>query len=46
MDKVLNTTQSLIWATIEKIGKQSLQFILGIIIARLLVPDDYGIIGM
>lgn len=27
-------------------GKQSLQFLLGIIIARLLVPDDYGTIGM
>ena len=46
MDKVLNTTQSLIWASIEKIGKQTLQFILGIIIARLLIPEDYGIIGM
>ncbi len=46
MEKVINTTQSIIWATIEKIGKQSLQFILGIIIARLLVPNDYGIIGM
>ena len=37
---------SLIWTTIEKIGKQTLQFILGIIIARLLLPSDYGIIGM
>ena len=36
----------IIWTTIEKIGKQFLQFILGIIIARLLLPSDYGTIGM
>jgi O-antigen/teichoic acid export membrane protein len=36
----------IIWTTIEKIGKQFLQFVLGIIIARLLLPSDYGTIGM
>lgn len=40
------TLSSVKWTAIEKFGLQGMQFILGIIMARLLTPDDYGIIGM
>ena len=34
------------WAAIEKFTSQAIAFILGIIMARLLSPADYGVIGM
>lgn len=34
------------WAAIEKFSVQAVQFVLGIIMARLLSPDDYGTLGM
>lgn len=34
------------WAAIEKFSLQIIQFILGIILARLLTPSDYGTVGM
>lgn len=34
------------WAAIEKFSLQIIRFVLGIILARLLTPDDYGTIGM
>lgn len=34
------------WSSIERISFQSVQFIIGIIMARLLSPSDFGIIGM
>lgn len=38
--------KGVIWSTIERFSMQGVQFILGIIMARLLTPDDYGLIGM
>jgi O-antigen/teichoic acid export membrane protein len=35
-----------IWTLIEKVGKQFIKIILGVILARLLTPADYGLIGM
>lgn len=40
------TLSSAKWTAIEKFGLQGMQFILGIIMARLLTPDDYGTVGM
>ena len=40
------TIKGVIWSTIERFSMQGVQFILGIIMARLLTPDDYGLIGM
>lgn len=37
---------SMIWTTIQKFSKIGIQFISGIILARLLTPFDYGCIGM
>ncbi len=36
----------IIWSTIERFSAQGLQFIVMIIMARLLMPNDYGLIGM
>jgi O-antigen/teichoic acid export membrane protein len=42
-NKALNST---FWSFFETFGNQGLQFIIGIILARLLLPEDYGIIGV
>lgn len=34
------------WTAVEKFSVQGIQFLLGLIMARLLSPSDYGIIGM
>lgn len=38
--------ESVIWSSIEKILVKGSAFIIGIILARLLSPSDYGLIGM
>lgn len=35
-----------IWTGVEKFSRQAVQFVIGIILARLLPPDDFGVIGM
>jgi len=40
------TTKGLIWSSIDKFTTMSMQFILGIILARILMPEDYGLLGM
>lgn len=40
------TFTGVIWNASERFGTQALQFVVGIILARLLVPADFGIIGM
>ncbi|MGL4864549.1 MAG: lipopolysaccharide biosynthesis protein [Cetobacterium sp.] len=37
---------SLIWKLLERGGTQGIQFIIQIVLARLLTPDDYGIIAI
>jgi teichuronic acid exporter len=37
---------STFWSFFETIGNQGLQFAVGIILARLLLPEDYGLIGV
>lgn len=34
------------WSAIERFGIQGIQFVIGLILARLLTPSDYGIVGM
>ncbi|MCD8266010.1 MAG: lipopolysaccharide biosynthesis protein [Prevotellaceae bacterium] len=34
------------WTGFERLGTQAIQFIVGIVIARVLMPSDFGIIGM
>lgn len=40
------TVSSLIWKFIEKFGAQLMQFVVSIVLARLLMPEDYGIIAI
>ncbi len=39
-------TKGVIWSAIDKSSSMGIQFIFGIILARLLLPEDYGLIGM
>ncbi|MFA5044471.1 MAG: lipopolysaccharide biosynthesis protein [Paludibacter sp.] len=40
------TLDALTWTTVDRFGQQSVQFIIGLILARLLSPDDYGLFGL
>ncbi|WP_223634439.1 lipopolysaccharide biosynthesis protein [Planococcus sp. 4-30] len=40
------TVSGLLWSFGDMIGNQGIQFIIQIILARLLLPEDFGIIGM
>ena len=40
------TIKGIVWSAIERFSIQIIQFVVQIIIARLLVPKDYGLIGM
>lgn len=41
-----NASKSIFWSAIERLSVQSASFILSIIIARLVLPSDYGLIAM
>lgn len=43
MNVILN---SLFWKFLERIGTQGIQFVISIILARLLLPEEYGLIGL
>lgn len=40
------TKSGLLWSSIERFSNQGVQFIFSIILARILLPSDYGIIAM
>lgn len=47
MGEIKNQTISGVkWTAIERFSIQGVQFLLGIVVARLLTPSDYGLIGM
>ncbi len=39
-------TRSVFWSAVERFSVQGVQFLLSIIIARILLPSDYGLIAM
>lgn len=39
-------TRGMMWVAIEKFALQGGQFVIGIVLARLLMPKDFGLIGM
>lgn len=41
-----NTAKGVIWSAIERFSVQGISFLLGIIIARLVTPNEYGLIAM
>jgi teichuronic acid exporter len=40
------TVKGVFWSSIERFSAQGIQFVLGLILARILSPSEYGIIGM
>lgn len=40
------TIYGILWSAIERFSIQGIQFVLGLIIARLIAPSDYGLIAM
>ncbi|MDE7089873.1 MAG: oligosaccharide flippase family protein, partial [Prevotella sp.] len=38
--------KGVLWSGIDKAGVKAMSFIVSIVIARILSPSDYGIIGM
>ena len=40
------TTKGVLWSTVERFSVQGMQFVIMIVMARLLTPHDYGLIGM
>lgn len=40
------TTKGMMWSAVERFSTQGVQFVFGIILARLLTPADYGVIAM
>lgn len=41
-----NTLKGVKWTAIEKVALQGIQFVIGLILARLLSPSDFGLVGM
>ena len=39
-------TKGMFWSALDKFAVQGGQFVIGIILARLLMPEDFGLIGM
>jgi len=40
------TVKGIVWSTLERFSVQGVQFVVMIIMARMLSPNDYGLIGM
>jgi teichuronic acid exporter len=42
----LKTSRGMLWSLIQNIGLQVIQFLISILLARLLLPAEFGLIGM
>jgi teichuronic acid exporter len=40
------TLQAVFWSFVERVGQQGVQFVIAIILARLLMPEQFGLVGM
>ena len=40
------TAKGVLWSAVEQFSVQIIQFVLGLIMARILSPHDYGLVGM
>ena len=40
------TFKGTLWSTLERFSVQGIAFVVMIIMARILTPDDYGLVGM
>lgn len=41
-----DTTKGVFWSLIERFGTQGVQFLVMLVMARLLSPNDYGVVGL
>lgn len=46
MDLRKKTIHGLVWSAISQVGQQISQILIAVILARLLSPDDFGLLGM
>jgi len=42
----IEAREAFLWSTLERFGQQGIQFIISIVLARILLPTDYGLIAM
>lgn len=40
------SVKGIVWSAVEKFSLQGIQFLIGVVLARLLSPSDFGLIGM
>lgn len=40
------TVKGVIWSAVDRFSAQGIKFVFSILIARLLVPEDYGVVAM
>lgn len=40
------TVKSVVWSAVERFGSQGIQLVMSLIIARLLLPEEYGLVAM
>jgi len=40
------TLSGILWSVIAQVARQAMQFIISVILARLLIPADFGLVGM
>lgn len=40
------TISGIFWSLLQRVGSRSISFVVMIILARLLTPEDFGLIGM
>lgn len=45
-DLSLKATRGVLWSLAENLGLQGMQFVVSILLARLLLPEQFGLIGM
>lgn len=45
-DLSLKATRGMLWSLVENLSLQAAQFLISIVLARLLLPDQFGLIGM
>lgn len=41
-----DTAKGVLWSAVERFSVQGVQFFIGLVLARLLTPEDFGVIGM
>ncbi len=40
------TVKGVGWSAVDNAARYGMQFVIGIVLARLLSPDDYGLLGL